>query len=61
VAVYSTNEANKAELKQSIFLDVYDTEAESAKLKSTLKVKCSFQKLRVGNCNIEICQFCIQI
>ncbi len=24
VAVYSTNEANKAGLKQSIFLDVYD-------------------------------------
>ncbi len=29
-------------------------QAESAKLKSTLKVKCSFKKLRVGNCAIEI-------
>ncbi len=59
MAVYSTNEANKAGLKQSIFLDVYDTEAESEKHKPTLKAKCSFQKLRVGNCAIEILQFCI--
>jgi hypothetical protein len=35
-AVYSTNEANKAGLKQSIFLDVYDKKPDCSYNKSVL-------------------------